>query len=224
MKSSKRKRSIILGSIPARGVIVVSKTSKWTASKSGTGNTEQFKLFQHAKPLTFSALFGLLQNDQAFADWYTKLLRDSPFASYFWEHPPLTSASFSRGAEFVMIDAPILDNMCPDTEAFRSYFAGDDVATFRNLGGDAILIAPSCADSSCSYPHLAAFLQKAPGQQVRKLWRSVGQAVCGALSDQPIWISTSGLGVAWLHIRLDSSPKYYQHQPYKIRPTAENEA
>ncbi len=122
-----------------------------------------------------------------------------------------------------MIDAPILDNMCPDTGAFRSYFAGDDVATFRNLGGDAILIAPSCADSSCSYPHLAAFLRKAPDQQVRKLWRSVGQAVCGALSDQPIWISTSGLGVAWLHIRLDSSPKYYQHQPYKIRPTAENE-
>ncbi len=122
-----------------------------------------------------------------------------------------------------MIDAPILDNMCPDTEAFRSYFAGDDVATFRNLGGDAILIAPSCEDSSCCYPHLAAFLRKAPDQQVRKLWRSVGQAVCGALSDQPIWISTSGLGVAWLHIRLDSSPKYYQHQPYKIRPTAENE-
>lgn len=122
-----------------------------------------------------------------------------------------------------MIDAPMLDNMCPDTDAFRSYFSGGDVATFRNLGGDAILIAPSYEDSSCRYPHLAAFLRKAPDQQVRKLWRSVGQAVCGALSDQPIWISTSGLGVAWLHIRLDSSPKYYQYQPYKIRPTAENE-
>jgi len=201
----------------------MSKTSMWTASRSTSGGTELIKLFQDKEQLTFSAFFRLLQSDQVFADWYTKLLRESPFASYFWEHPPLTSSSCSRDVEFVMIDAPMLDNMCPDTDAFRSYFSGDDVATFRNLGGDAILIAPSCEDSSCRYPHLAEFLRKAPDQQVRKLWRSVGQAVCGALSDQPIWISTSGLGVAWLHIRLDSSPKYYQHQPYKIRPTAENE-
>jgi hypothetical protein len=32
-----------------------------------------------------------------------------------------------------------------------------------------------------------------------------------------MWLSTSGLGVAWLHIRLDSTPKYYQHQPYTSR-------
>jgi len=113
--------------------------------------------------------------------------------------------------------------MRPDTEAFRSHFAGEEVATFRNLGGDAILIAPSPDESTRTYPHLAAFLQKAPARQVRELWRSVGRAVCDALSDQPIWLSTSGLGVAWLHIRLDSSPKYYQHQPYKHRPAAENE-
>jgi len=201
----------------------VSKTNTWTASKSDTDGTELIKLFQNAEQLTFSALFGLLQDDQGFAGWYTDLLKNSPFTSYFWEHPPLTSSSFNRGAEFAMIDAPILDNMRPDTEAFRSHFAGEEVATFRNLGGDAILIAPSPDESTRTYPHLAAFLQKAPARQVRELWRSVGRAVCDALSDQPIWLSTSGLGVAWLHIRLDSSPKYYQHQPYKHRPAAENE-
>ena len=30
-----------------------------------------------------------------------------------------------------------------------------------------------------------------------------------------LWVSTSGLGVYWLHVRLDSYPKYYQHAPYK---------
>ena len=202
---------------------MVSKTNTWTASKSGTGDTELIKLFQNAEQLTFSALFGLLQDNRDFAGWYTDLLKNSPFRSYFWEHPPLTSSSFNRGVEFAMIDAPILDSMRPDTEAFCSHFAGEDVATFRNLGGDAILIAPSPDASSRTYPHLAAFLQKAPARQVCELWRSVGRAVCDALSDQPIWLSTSGLGVAWLHIRLDSSPKYYQHQPYKHRPTTDNE-
>jgi hypothetical protein len=201
----------------------VSKISTWTASKSRTGSTELIKLFQDAEQLTFSELFRMLQVNQEFADWYTELLNNSPFKSYFWEHPPLTSARFSRGVEFAMIDAPILDSMRPDTEAFRSHFAGDDVATFHNLGRDAILIAPSPDESSRTYPHLATFLQEASARQVRELWRSVGQAVCDALSDQPIWLSTSGLGIAWLHIRLDSSPKYYQHQPYKHRPGAENE-
>ena len=201
----------------------MSKSRTWTASKSGTGGSELIKLFQNTEPLTFSALFGLLQDDQEFADWYTELLKNSAFTSYFWEHPPLITSGFAREAEFVMIDAPMLESMRPDTEAFRSYFAGEDVATFRNLGGDAILIAPSSESSSSTYPHLAAFLRTAPEQQVRNLWRSVGRAVRDALSDQPIWLSTSGLGVAWLHIRLDSYPKYYQHQPYKHRPTADNE-
>lgn len=31
----------------------------------------------------------------------------------------------------------------------------------------------------------------------------------------PLWVSTSGLGVSWLHVRLDSRPKYYTYAPYK---------
>ena len=30
-----------------------------------------------------------------------------------------------------------------------------------------------------------------------------------------LWLSTSGLGVAWLHLRLDHEPKYYQYAPYR---------
>lgn len=33
--------------------------------------------------------------------------------------------------------------------------------------------------------------------------------------DVPIWLSTSGLGVYWLHVRLDTRPKYYNHDEYK---------
>ena len=32
--------------------------------------------------------------------------------------------------------------------------------------------------------------------------------------DAPTWVSTAGGGVAWLHVRLDSAPKYYTHRPY----------
>ena len=193
----------------------MSNTCKWTASRSRTGNTEFIKLFQGGERLTYKALFGLLQHDLDFAGWYTDLLACSPFTSFFWEHPPLTVSSLECGAEFVIIDAPMLANLPPNANQFRAYFAGEHVVSFQNLGGDATLIAPSPGDCSSGYAHLATFLQTAPDSQVNALWQCVGQVVSRSLSDKPIWLSTSGLGVAWLHIRLDSTPKYYQHQPYK---------
>jgi len=43
----------------------------------------------------------------------------------------------------------------------------------------------------------------------------VGAALERQLGAQPVWLNTSGLGIYWLHIRLDSSPKYYTHAPYR---------
>ena len=33
------------------------------------------------------------------------------------------------------------------------------------------------------------------------------------IDSNPLWLSTLGLGVAWVHIRLDRTPKYYQYAP-----------
>ena len=33
---------------------------------------------------------------------------------------------------------------------------------------------------------------------------------------RPLWLNTSGAAVAWLHVRLDSSPKYYRHREYAM--------
>lgn len=38
-------------------------------------------------------------------------------------------------------------------------------------------------------------------------------------SNRAVWFSTSGLGIAWLHFRLDSTPKYYSFAPYKQQQT-----
>jgi hypothetical protein len=36
------------------------------------------------------------------------------------------------------------------------------------------------------------------------------------LGSTPIWLSTAGDGIAWLHVRLDSRPKYYSYGPYRL--------
>ena len=59
------------------------------------------------------------------------------------------------------------------------------------------------------------FLRDAPKTQVDAFWRSVGRAMHDRVSSTPTWLSTAGMGVSWLHLRLDSRPKYYRHEPYK---------
>jgi hypothetical protein len=104
---------------------------------------------------------------------------------------------------------------------FAAYFdaaPGEDAIVFPNLGGDAVLVVPCPQGPDEHYPHLAAFLRNAPKQQVRALWRKTAQEMLRSIGERPIWLSTAGGGVAWLHIRLDSAPKYYSHGPYRHLP------
>jgi hypothetical protein len=61
-------------------------------------------------------------------------------------------------------------------------------------------------------------VRQAAQSQIENLWRETGRAMRENLSERKLWLSTSGLGVSWLHIRLDSYPKYYQHRPYATVP------
>jgi len=187
----------------------------WRAERTRSGGTELIALHAGDAPLSFRDLFSLLQDEPPFADWYSALLADAPFAAFFWEHPALTTRTAAADAEFALVDAPVLARLRPDPGPFRDRFRGDDVVTFRNLGGDAFLIAPSPGDAGTDYAHLAAFLRTAPDAARRALWRCVGRSVLRSLTAVPLWVSTSGAGVAWLHVRLDARPKYYQHRPYR---------
>jgi hypothetical protein len=35
------------------------------------------------------------------------------------------------------------------------------------------------------------------------------------MSAKPVWLSTAGAGVSWLHVRLDDQPKYYGFALYR---------
>lgn len=70
------------------------------------------------------------------------------------------------------------------------------------------------------YTHLAAFVRRAPASQVHAFWQAVGKATDERMWDRSsaehaVWLSTAGMGVAWLHARLDSYPKYYVYKQSK---------
>lgn len=104
-----------------------------------------------------------------------------------------------------------------DPEAYAQHFRGAarPVVTFPNLGGDAILVVPCPVAEPSIYAHLADFVRQAPEPQRDALWKAVGEAVNRRIGAKPVWLSTAGAGVAWLHVRLDDRPKYYGYGPYR---------
>ena len=67
-----------------------------------------------------------------------------------------------------------------------------------------------------SFAHFASFVRdKGASAQADRFLRATGAAVMERLGTLPLWVSTSGAGVYWLHLRLDSDPKYYTYAPYR---------
>jgi hypothetical protein len=157
-----------------------------------------------------------LRDDAALRAALTQALQRSPFAAFAWELPPFAPDTLGRPAEFVLVDHPALGRAATDHGPFdEALGATEPIATFPNLSGDAVLVVPHPAWAPDS-GHLAAFVRHAPPDIADALWTAVGRAIAEHLarSNAPLWVSTAGMGVSWLHVRLDRRPKYYRHRPY----------
>lgn len=165
---------------------------------------------------TFADVIALWRGDAAFRAFWTHCLRETPFAAWCWECPPLTPRSLRNPFECVVVDSPALIDAAADPMPFAAHFRlRRPVAVFDNLGHDAVLIAPCPTAAHTDYAHLACFLATADDVQIDALWQSLGETAAAHRGEYPLWISTAGLGVAWLHIRLDRRPKYYRHAAYR---------
>ena len=164
----------------------------------------------------------LMAESREFREFLVTLLVDSPFDAYRWETPPITQTNSIRQFEFILFRSSKFTSRMPDVVAFQEHFTNDDseqgIVAFPNLRGDSTMIVPSPRTSHSAYGHLAAFIRQAPSDQVDMLWQVVGKTTLEQIHDQPIWLSTAGGGVAWLHVRIDPHPKYYSYTPYKKSP------
>lgn len=170
--------------------------------------------------ITYADVLQGWQQDATFRTFFSNLLAAAPFTAFRWETPPITITTVTRPFEFVLLNAPGLDKAA-DANAFAEHFSAaeaDGVVTFANLSRDAALVVPCPSGSPSAYSHLGAFVRHATPAQQDALWRQVGAAMQRRLNDNPVWLSTAGAGVAWLHVRLDDRPKYYGYAPYRAFP------
>jgi hypothetical protein len=199
----------------------------WTARSEELADADGLRLTiaLDARPATFADVFGAWRSDAGFRSLFNALLADTPFIAFRWETPAVTSATMTQPFECVVLDSPALARR-PEPEAFAEHFPGPpaDVVSFSNLGADAILVVPCPVAEPSAYAHLAAFVRLAPERQRHALWQSVGEAMKKRVGTRPVWLSTAGAGVSWLHVRLDDRPKYYGYRRYRQCPQSDRGA
>jgi hypothetical protein len=195
--------------------------SRWLATTGllDGGRVRRLTICVDSNALSCREVCDLWQQNTGFGAFFSKTLAAVPFDAFFWEVCPITTASIDEPFECVVVDSPELSGVTADSgpfglqlDASRSH---DGIATFENLGGDALLVAPCVGPQALPYAHLAAFVRHAPEQMQCAFWTRVGAALASRLDNAPVWLSTSGLGIYWLHVRLDRQPKYYTYAPYR---------
>jgi hypothetical protein len=166
------------------------------------------------RAMSFGGVIDAWRESAPFRETWVSWLSGVPYEAVCWECPPVSDTTLDRPFECVFVSSPSLARLATDSYAFSGHFRpNSEVATFWNLGGDALLVAP-CPAETGNFAHLASFTATASAERQDTLWKAVGEALAKRIGPQPVWLNTAGHGVAWLHVRLDSQPKYYRHSPY----------
>lgn len=166
--------------------------------------------------LSFEAIIDLLIHSTEFRLFFNEILANNKFVAYFFEVKSVTNKQIDKAFEFVLVSNETLSNIKADKTAFNKQLTNNQpIVSFFNLNKDAILIVPNEISQQKYYAHLAIFVRNADKNQIDQFWKTVGIKYKESISEKPIWLSTSGLGVYWLHMRIDQRPKYYSFNEYK---------
>ena len=177
----------------------------------------RFKILKSETLISFQEVFKLWESDLGFIDFYVQSLKDFGFKAFFWEHPGLTSTTIDRPYECILQKSRTLDSRTINEQAFADYLHSQNGAEdFLNLGKNARLVMPTKQSVADIYKHLGSFLINAQPSQIHDFFNKIGAIVPKEIEKHPmIWLNTAGMGVIWLHVRMDTRPKYYKTKNYK---------
>ncbi len=180
-------------------------------------HTIRFRLKKDDAYLSFEEVFNLWAQSNEFVAFYVSELIKLDYQAFYWEHPALNNAFLSKKYECILQRSKPLEYLKSNEEAFKEHlFSETEVTDFMNLGKNARLVVPIKKTDEEIYNHMGRFIRMADEHQVLALFKRVGKVVKDEIEKQKlIWLNTAGLGVIWLHVRMDTRPKYYKTTRYK---------
>jgi len=135
---------------------------------------------------------------------------------FFYETSPYENY-WSRYEEKLIVNFQ-LKAMIQNENSFKQHIKDskdDHVTSFLNISKSAMLVIPMPRKGKI-FTTLKDFMDNASEKQQQKFWNLVAVKAM-EMNDRhgKVWISTHGLGVPYLHVRIDISPKYYVTRKFK---------
>lgn len=177
----------------------------------------QLRFFNDHQCLSVAEVFSYLLDQPEFSRCFTQALLANDYLAVRWECRGIDKRRMPNPFECVVLHDPTLHRPA-DLSAFRAYLpttAFDEVAVFRNLSGEALLVVPGQGTQGSDFSHLKQFLLTASTSHIQLLLQNLAKHVLQELGDTPIYPNTAGDAVPWLHCRIDRFPKYYGYLPYR---------
>jgi len=185
--------------------------------KGQNENTVRFRLKKGDQNLSFEEVFKLWKSNSAFVNFYTDELIKLDYKAFYWEHPAIKKEFLEKRYECILQRSKPLEHLPSNESAFKEHIHSvDQVVDFMNLGKNARLVVPTKRTDKEIYNHLGKFMRLAENEQVIEVFKRIGTTMFEEIEKEKlIWLNTAGLGVIWLHIRMDTRPKYYKTKKYK---------
>ena len=216
-KEKPLKMDSLIGDNGSHEHIIRGKGFEAVSISENEGNIQKFRIINSGCELEYRQVLDLWECDQGFAEFYSSIFKKCGFDSYIWEMPPVSTNTLDQAFEFVILNTP-KSSIKPDIDTFAEFFdrnaKNHGIVSFLNLGHDAMLVVPSPLRDGANYSGLSEFFTEAPLDQQKSLWKVTAHQIKLRLSEKNTWVSVAGGGISWLHIRLDSRPKYYRYLPY----------
>ena len=176
----------------------------------------EFGLRISGRELTYADVLRIMDVEPAL--WHTLLkgavLACNDSSAVFMEWPRITQHTITAPFRCALTGTNELAGVKPNPKAFNIDSEHEVVIT-PNLSGDAMLVIPSL-QAKRDYSHLRAFLENCTDQRLIEIyWKNTANQIRQAVKRTGYtWVSTHGLGIPWLHIRISTVPKYYVHGAY----------
>jgi len=131
-----------------------------------------------------------------------------PNKPFMWKCKPVSKLSDKFTYQFKIAKFPLIQDLNSFSEHFKKYKKSNKVINFYNLSKSTQLIVPYPNENK-NYSHFQLFLQNASNEQQANLWKKIGNVLIEEINNNTkIWLSTHGLGINYIHIRIKASPDY----------------
>lgn len=149
---------------------------------------------------------------------FINILKNDSFESYYFESPNINS--LETPLEFVLTKSNTLHKRNVDFRPYKEYMKRKPrnrySLSFDNLSGDTRLVIPYHKNSNTEYGHIKDYVTHASDEEINDILFRLKEELSKYKIHKKIFLSTHGDGVAWLHFRIESFPKYYNYKPYTM--------